>query len=87
MVVANKGHIQTVVSAIENSRQKYWAGAATASGPDDWLNSTEQYSGSWWPRWGDWLTERSGADHPAPVELGGTAYPAREHAPGRYVLE
>ena len=87
MVVVNKGHIQTIVSPVANSRQKFWAGPADSPDPDEWLQNTDQHVGSWWPRWAEWLAHRSGEEKPAPERLGGLAYPPREPAPGRYVLE
>jgi polyhydroxyalkanoate synthase subunit PhaC len=86
-VIVNKGHIQTIVSPIAKSRQKYWAGPATAPDPDEWIAQAEQYSGSWWPRWTDWLTARSGEEKPATAQLGSLKYPAHDPAPGRYALE
>jgi polyhydroxyalkanoate synthase len=87
MVVVNKGHVQTIVSPVEKSRQKYWAGPAAAPDPDEWLEQTEQHAGSWWPHWSAWLTARSGKEVPAPATLGSASHPQREPAPGRYVLE
>ena len=87
VVVVNKGHIQTIVSPIEKSRQKYWAGPAAGPDPDEWLHQTEQFSGSWWPHWGAWLTARSGSEKPASTTLGSLQHPAREPAPGLYVRE
>ena len=87
VVVVNKGHIQTIVSPIEKSRQKYWAGPAAGPDPDEWLHQTEQFSGSWWPHWGAWLTARSGSEKPASTTLGSLQHPARDPAPGLYVRE
>jgi polyhydroxyalkanoate synthase len=87
MVIVNKGHIQTIVSPVAKSRQKYWAGPADAQDPDEWIQQAEQKAGSWWPQWIEWLTRRSGEEKAAPERLGSLKYPAREPAPGRYVLE
>ncbi|MFC7446850.1 PHA/PHB synthase family protein [Rhodococcus daqingensis] len=87
MVVVNKGHIQTIVSPIEKSRQKYWAGPPTGPDPDQWREQAGQHSGSWWPHWAEWLIPRSGAEQVAPDRLGSIKYPARESAPGQYVHE
>ncbi|GAA4396019.1 PHA/PHB synthase family protein [Tsukamurella soli] len=87
VVIVNKGHIQTLVSPIAKSRQKYWAGRADVPDPDAWIRQTEQRAGSWWPHWIEWLAPRAGEEKPSPERLGSLAHPAREPAPGRYVLE
>jgi len=87
MVVVNKGHIQTIVSPVAESRQKYWAATADGPDPNEWLRLADQHVGSWWPRWADWLAKRSGNSKPAPATLGGLKHPPRDPAPGRYVLE
>ncbi len=56
--------------------------------PESWIAMTPPVEGSWWPAWGDWLSERSG-DKVAPPEMGapGKGLPPLEPAPGRYVLQ
>jgi polyhydroxyalkanoate synthase len=87
VIIVNKGHIQTIVSPVAKSRQKFWAGPADTPDPDEWVQKTPQHDGSWWPHWIEWLTPRSGEEKPAPERLGSRKYPAREPSPGRYVLE
>jgi polyhydroxyalkanoate synthase len=41
--------------------------------------------GSWWPRWGAWLDERSGPQIPA-RQIGDSGHPELCPAPGTYVL-
>jgi polyhydroxyalkanoate synthase len=50
--------------------------------PDTWLLATSEHPGSWWPRWEQWLAERSGERVAPPPTTGGLA-----PAPGTYVLE
>jgi polyhydroxyalkanoate synthase len=45
------------------------------------------HDGSWWPRYADWLLERSGEERDAPTRLGSRRHRPIEPAPGRYVLE
>ena len=86
-VLVNSGHIQSFVNPVGKSRYQYWAAPASGPDPDAWRKQAEQHTGSWWPRWADWLLPRSGAEKPAPTTLGSTKHPVREPAPGRYVHE
>nr|WP_260152312.1 poly-beta-hydroxybutyrate polymerase [Hoyosella altamirensis] len=87
MVLVNKGHIQTIVSPVAKSRQKFWTAKADESDPLMWLGKAEQKSGSWWTHWTEWIQPRSGDEITAPTNLGSTTYPPREAAPGTYVHE
>jgi polyhydroxyalkanoate synthase len=87
VVVTSTGHIQTIVNPPGKPRASYRYGPATGADPDTWLEHAEEHSGSWWPRWSDWILSRSGDARPAPDDLGSAAYPAREPAPGTYVRE
>jgi len=42
-------------------------------------------TGSWWTDYTGWLAERSGADRPAPAELGRARFEPVAAAPGTYV--
>jgi polyhydroxyalkanoate synthase len=44
-------------------------------------------SGSWWPDYSAWLTERSGGQKRSPVKLGRKTFPVLCAAPGTYVLD
>jgi len=87
MVVVNSGHIQSFVNPVATSRYKYWTGTPDTADPDAWLERAAKHDGSWWPRWIDWLMERSGPHGSAPAALGSATHPGREAAPGTYVLE
>ena len=55
-------------------------------GPDDWLEAAAAREGSWWPAWGGWLHDRSGAWSPPPsMGAPDAGYPVLAAAPGRYV--
>ena len=43
--------------------------------------------GSWWPDMAAWLGDRSGAEKPAPEELGGGGPRPLAGAPGTYVFD
>ncbi|AXE29133.1 poly-beta-hydroxybutyrate polymerase [Chromobacterium phragmitis] len=54
--------------------------------PDTWLETTRSQHGSWWPVWEKWLAHQSG-EPVVPPAMGCASYPARETAPGLYVME
>jgi poly[(R)-3-hydroxyalkanoate] polymerase subunit PhaC len=85
MVVVKSGHIQSFVNPVKNSRYDYWDGTPAAADPDEWLATATFQHGSWWPRWIEWVVPRSGAEGPAPAELGSAKHPPLGPAPGTYV--
>ena len=54
--------------------------------PDDWVDSTAQQSGSWWPAWQQWLAAHSTAKAKLPA-IGAKNLPVLEDAPGQYVRQ
>lgn len=87
IVIVNSGHIQTFVNPIKGSRYKYWTGTNGNPNPDAWLEEAEQVDGSWWPKWSEWVTSRSGPKRKAPKTVGSAAYQPIDNAPGAYVHE
>jgi polyhydroxyalkanoate synthase len=55
-------------------------------GPDEWLSCTATQEGSWWPRWNQWLADRSSSPT-VPPPLGAEGFEPLCAAPGQYVLE
>jgi polyhydroxyalkanoate synthase len=86
-VLANSGHIQSLINPPGNPKACFWAGAASAADAQMWREQAAKHSGSWWPHWLDWIKARSGAMTPTPAGLGGKVNPPLESAPGRYVME
>jgi poly[(R)-3-hydroxyalkanoate] polymerase subunit PhaC len=86
-VLANSGHIQSLLNPPSNAKACFWTGAASAEGAEAWLEQAAKHSGSWWPHWLDWIKARSGAMTPAPAALGNKQNPPLEAAPGYYVME
>lgn len=87
IVVTSTGHIQTMVNPPGKPRARYYT--APAAGPDPlvWRREATEETGSWWPRYAEWLLARSGAERAAPKKLGSRKHPAAEPAPGTYVYE
>jgi polyhydroxyalkanoate synthase subunit PhaC len=86
-VLANSGHIQSLINPPDNPKAFFWSGAAQADDAEQWLAQAERQSGSWWPHWLKWITARSGERRSAPAALGSADIPALDNAPGRYVME
>ena len=87
VVVTSTGHIQTMVNPPGKPRARYFAGPEPGPDPQQWIAQAEEHQGSWWPRYADWLLERSGEEREAPSKLGSRRHRPLGPAPGRYVLE
>jgi poly[(R)-3-hydroxyalkanoate] polymerase subunit PhaC len=87
VVVTSTGHIQTMVNPPGKPRARYHAGPEAGPDPQAWLAQAAEHEGSWWPRYADWLLERSGEERDAPSALGSRRHRPLEAAPGRYVME
>ena len=85
-VLANTGHIQTLICPPGNPKSKYWVGGEPGPDADVWKGSAEERSGTWWGHWADWVIERSEGEKKAPVKLGSRTHPVLGDAPGTYVL-
>src|SRR5215472_623555 len=86
-VLANSGHVQSLINPPGNPKAFFWTGASGALDAQAWLGQAAKQAGSWWPHWLDWIKPRSGRLISAPTEFGSQRYPRLEAAPGRYVLE
>jgi polyhydroxyalkanoate synthase len=85
-VLSNSGHIAGLVNPPGNPKSKYFVGPKPGDDPNQWLSQATERPGTWWEHWADWMTERSGAEKPAPKELGSPRHPAMDPAPGKYVF-
>ena len=86
-VLANSGHIQSLLNPPGNPKACFWTGAASAPDAEMWLEQAAKHSGSWWPHWLGWIKVRSGDMTPAPAALGSAQNPPLDAAPGRYIME
>ncbi len=88
-VLANAGHLQSLVNPPGAPKSFYLAAPAEAESPDDWARAAQpsRTEGSWWPHWRSWIQERSGELVDAPKALGSREHPALGPAPGTYVHE
>jgi len=86
-VLANSGHIQSLLNPPGNSKALFWAAPAHAASAEAWLEQAAKQTGSWWPYWLQWIKARSGEMVSAPAAPGSVEYPPIGAAPGRYVME
>ena len=84
-VLGASGHIAGVINPAARNKRNYWVEGEEGKGSGRWLETAREIPGSWWPDWSDWLRSRSGEQVPARKQLGSSAFPETEPAPGRYV--
>ncbi|MDQ6782054.1 MAG: alpha/beta fold hydrolase [Actinomycetota bacterium] len=85
-VLANTGHIQTLVCPPGNPKSRYWTGPQPTGDPEAWRAAATEHTGSWWEHWAGWIDHRAGARKQAPRTLGDAAHAPLADAPGTYVL-
>jgi polyhydroxyalkanoate synthase len=86
-VLANSGHIQSLINPPGNPKACFWTAASNAADAPAWREQAAKHSGSWWPHWREWIKARSGEIKSAPAELGSKHNPPLAATPGQYVLE
>ncbi len=84
-VLGGSGHIAGIINPPSKGKG-YWTNEMPAKTADEWFESGEQHTGSWWTDWLAWLKPRAG-EQGEPPAMGSIAYPAITPAPGTYVLE
>ena len=86
-VLSTNGHVAALVNPPSNPKSSYQVSDDNTLDAGDWRQAAKTEKGSWWPDYATWLRERSGAEKPAPEELGSEQHPPIEDAPGSYVLD
>ncbi len=86
-VLANNGHIQSLINPPGNTKAWFVAAPARAADAEAWVKGKERTAGSWWPHWRHWIQQRAGTLKPAPAQLGGAGHVSLAPAPGTYVTE
>ena len=84
-VLGASGHIAGVVNPAAKKRRSHWVGEPYPRDPEEWLASSKEIPGSWWPLWSEWLGKHGGGSRKAPEKTGSAKYKPIEPAPGRYV--
>ncbi|MGW4523954.1 alpha/beta fold hydrolase [Amycolatopsis sp. NPDC004378] len=83
--LSSSGHIQSILNPPGNPKAAYFHNADNPESAEAWKAGATKVSGSWWPRWMEWLGERAGKQVDAPAAVGSAKHPPIEAAPGRYV--
>jgi polyhydroxyalkanoate synthase len=86
-VLSTSGHIAALVNPPGNPKASFRTGPVDIEDPEQWLDSAQKFSDSWWTDYVHWLAERSGPEVEAPKILGGEGLPPLGPAPGSYVME
>ena len=86
-VLANAGHLQSLLNPPGNPKAYFATAPATADDADAWAAGAARTEGSWWLHWIAWMHQRSGSLEAAPRRLGSRKHPPGVAAPGDYVLE
>ncbi|WP_191830657.1 class II poly(R)-hydroxyalkanoic acid synthase [Pseudomonas fluorescens] len=84
-ILANSGHVQSILNPPGNPKAHYVDNPRLSSDPRAWLYDAKQVEGSWWPQWLEWIQARSGAQRETLMALGNQNYPPMDPAPGTYV--
>jgi polyhydroxyalkanoate synthase len=79
-VLSESGHIAGIVNPPTKNKYGHYINDDLGLAPEDWQAGAQKHTGSWWPRWGEWLANQSDSQVDArkpEVSLG--------DAPGEYV--
>jgi len=83
--LSSSGHIQSILNPPGNPKSSYYSNPERPESGQEWKDGATKVAGSWWPRWMEWLGERSGEQIAAPSTVGNQQYAPIEAAPGSYV--
>jgi len=82
-IVSEPGHAHRHFRIATRQAGDVWIDA------DEWMELHAPQEGSWWPAWAGWLEAQTRGEGVGPPPMGApeAGYPAREDAPGTYVLQ
>ncbi len=84
-ILSQSGHIAGIINPPAKGKYGHYTGTtALAGAPEDWKAAAEFHPDSWWPRWKDWLSARSGKQIKA-RQPGDSGAEVLALAPGTYV--
>lgn len=85
-ILSQSGHIAGIVNPPSRNKYGHYTSDTAIESSEAWKADSVFHEGSWWPRWGAWLAEKSGGEIPARAP-GGPDHPVLCAAPGTYVVE
>jgi polyhydroxyalkanoate synthase len=81
-ILSESGHIAGIINPPAKDKYGHYTNDGPVTGdPDAWRKGATFHKGSWWPRWRDWLAERSGPMVKARIPADSLC-----PAPGTYVI-
>ena len=83
-IMAQSGHIAGIVNPPNRKKYGHYVNGDLTQDYAAWREAAAFHEGSWWPRWGKWLTKRAGAMIPARFP-GDDGREILADAPGSYV--
>lgn len=88
-VMGASGHIAGVINPPAKNKRSHWirADGKLPETQTEWLAGAQEFPGSWWTDWSEWLKGHAGKSVPAPKSYGKGKYKVIEPAPGRYVKQ
>jgi polyhydroxyalkanoate synthase len=84
-ILSESGHIAGIVNPPTKDKYGHYLNDAPMESAKAFKDGATFHKGSWWPRWGEWLAERSGKKVPA-RQSGDSGAEILAPAPGTYVL-
>jgi len=84
-VLSESGHIAGIVNPPSKKKYGHYTNGDWSGTPEDWQAAADFHEGTWWMRWGEWLSKRSGKQV-EPREPG-AGRETLAPAPGTYVVE
>ncbi len=84
-VLSQSGHIAGIINPPSKGKYGHYTNEDWPEAPEAWKTAAEFHAGSWWPRWGAWLSRQSGAKVAARVP-GDSGAAILAPAPGSYVM-
>ncbi len=84
-IVSQSGHIAGIVNPPSKKKYGHYTNDDWPAASDDWMEGASFHEGSWWGRWGAWLSKRSGKQVEA-RQIGDSSHKPLAPAPGTYVV-
>ncbi len=84
-VLSESGHIAGIINPPSKQKYGHYTNGDWAGTPDEWQAAAEFHQGTWWMRWDEWLSGRSGRKVKA--RNPGENAEILAEAPGTYVVE